>query len=257
PPPASPAPRAGPECASPWGHPRRKGPATLAAARVAQREAQAPRSGADAYPLGFQVGHRAHFHRAVARPRELLGQFDRVFQRIGLDQVVAGEHFLGLREGTVVDPGLAITYPHRAHGRRRLQLVGAKQDPDGDVFVGLAHAVAHVVVVVLRRQLPQQVLVDVHQQEELHATPPWMAGMWRGPAQAGPASAPPCRSGSGSGSPSSTKSSDTELMQSRSWDGGGPSGNTWPRWPPQRAHTISVRIMPWLVSRMRVMCSSS
>ena len=45
--------------------------------------------------------------------------------------------------------------------------------------------------------------------------------------------------------------SETEFRQWRSPVGGGPSGKTWPRWLSQRAQTISVRTMPWLVSRMR------
>ncbi len=42
-------------------------------------------------------------------------------------------------------------------------------------------------------------------------------------------------------------------MQYRSPVGAGPSGNTWPRWAPHCAHTVSVRTMPWLrsvISRM-------
>ncbi len=39
-------------------------------------------------------------------------------------------------------------------------------------------------------------------------------------------------------------------MQYRSPVGPGPSGKTWPRWAPHCAHTVSVRIMPWLVSRI-------
>ena len=61
---------------------------------------------------------------------------------------------------------------------------------------------------------------------------------------AGAASAPPRCSGSGRASPIGVKPSDTELRQWRSPVGGGPSGNTWPRWLPQRAHTISSRTMP-------------
>src|ERR1700741_398024 len=38
-------------------------------------------------------------------------------------------------------------------------------------------------------------------------------------------------------------------MQYRRPVGGGPSLNTWPRWPPHRLHRTSVRIMPRLVSR--------
>ena len=34
-------------------------------------------------------------------------------------------------------------------------------------------------------------------------------------------------------------------MQYRRPVGCGPSGNTWPRWAPQRAHRASVRTMPW------------
>ena len=37
-------------------------------------------------------------------------------------------------------------------------------------------------------------------------------------------------------------------MQYRLPAGLGPSLKTWPRWPPQRRHTTSVRIMPWEVS---------
>src|SRR5690606_17931170 len=39
-----------------------------------------------------------------------------------------------------------------------------------------------------------------------------------------------------------------ELMQYRWPVGGGPSGNTWPRWAPQLAQRTSVRTMPWLWS---------
>ena len=34
-------------------------------------------------------------------------------------------------------------------------------------------------------------------------------------------------------------------MQYRSPLGPGPSGNTWPRWPPQRLQRTSTRSMPW------------
>ena len=37
-------------------------------------------------------------------------------------------------------------------------------------------------------------------------------------------------------------------MQYRWPVGPGPSGKTWPRWPPQAAHVTSVRIIPWLES---------
>src|SRR6201993_864128 len=40
----------------------------------------------------------------------------------------------------------------------------------------------------------------------------------------------------------------TPFMQYRRPVGGGPSLNTWPRWPPHRLHRTSVRIMPRLVS---------
>ena len=43
-------------------------------------------------------------------------------------------------------------------------------------------------------------------------------------------------------------SKEMELMQKRWPVGFGPSSKTWPRWLPQRAHTTSVRVMPWLVS---------
>src|SRR5262245_27229412 len=49
---------------------------------------------------------------------------------------------------------------------------------------------------------------------------------------------------SGSGSPFGVNSSEMELMQYRSPVGGGPSGKTCPWCAPQRAQTISVRIMP-------------
>ena len=42
--------------------------------------------------------------------------------------------------------------------------------------------------------------------------------------------------------------SDSEFTQNRSRVGSGPSLNTCPRWPSQRAQRISVRIMPWLSS---------
>src|SRR3954470_14257475 len=42
--------------------------------------------------------------------------------------------------------------------------------------------------------------------------------------------------------------SDTPFMQYRSPVGPGPSGKTWPRWPPQRAQLTSVRLIPWLLS---------
>src|SRR5947208_6071325 len=42
----------------------------------------------------------------------------------------------------------------------------------------------------------------------------------------------------------SCRSSAQLLMQKRSPVGRGPSSNTWPRWPPQRAQTTSVRVMP-------------
>jgi hypothetical protein len=44
--------------------------------------------------------------------------------------------------------------------------------------------------------------------------------------------------------PSSTNSSEAELRQYRCLVGGGPSGNTCPRCPPQRWHRISVRTIP-------------
>ncbi|XHI63453.1 hypothetical protein ABZP12_00564 [Xanthomonas euvesicatoria] len=62
--------------------------------------------------------------------------------------------------------------------------------------------------------------------------------------QAGCASAPWRCSGFGRAWPFSVKPSETEFRQWRSPVGGGPSGNTWPRWLSQRAQTISVRIMP-------------
>ncbi len=62
--------------------------------------------------------------------------------------------------------------------------------------------------------------------------------------QAACASAPRRCRGFGSAWPFSVKPSETEFRQWRSPVGGGPSGNTWPRWLSQRAHTISVRIMP-------------
>src|ERR1700739_3243127 len=40
----------------------------------------------------------------------------------------------------------------------------------------------------------------------------------------------------------------TPFMQYRRPVGGGPSLNTWPRWPPHRLHRTSVRVMPRLVS---------
>src|SRR5262245_13892244 len=48
----------------------------------------------------------------------------------------------------------------------------------------------------------------------------------------------------GIGSPFGVNSSEMELMQYRSPVGGGPSGKTCPWCAPQRAQTISVRIMP-------------
>ena len=54
----------------------------------------------------------------------------------------------------------------------------------------------------------------------------------------------PRPSRSGNGSPLRVKLSETELRQWRSPVGGGPSGNTCPRWLPQRAQTISSRIIP-------------
>lgn len=45
-------------------------------------------------------------------------------------------------------------------------------------------------------------------------------------------------------SASSTKTSDSEFTQWRWPVGLGPSANTWPRWPSQRAHRISTRVMP-------------
>src|SRR5262249_31039313 len=45
-----------------------------------------------------------------------------------------------------------------------------------------------------------------------------------------------------------SRSSDSELMQYRRPVGPGPSSKTWPRWPPHRRHTTSVRVIPWLRS---------
>src|SRR5690554_5301090 len=67
----------------------------------------------------------------------------------------------------------------------------------------------------------------------------------------------PRPSRSGSASPSATKPRATEFRQWRSPVGGGPSGNTWPRWLPQRAQTSSTRTMPWLVSRTWRTCAGS
>ena len=50
----------------------------------------------------------------------------------------------------------------------------------------------------------------------------------------------------------SSSFSAAELMQYRTPVGCGPSGKTWPRWPPQLAHSTSVRSIPKLRS-----CSSS
>lgn len=50
---------------------------------------------------------------------------------------------------------------------------------------------------------------------------------------------------------SGTKSSAAELTQKRKPVGGGPSSNTWPRWPSQRAQRISMRCIPWLLSGIR------
>ena len=47
---------------------------------------------------------------------------------------------------------------------------------------------------------------------------------------------------------SSLKSSDKELTQYRRPVCVGPSGNTWPKWPPQFEHTISTLIIPCDVS---------
>src|SRR6185437_3920976 len=60
----------------------------------------------------------------------------------------------------------------------------------------------------------------------------------------GTPSGTPRPSTSGKGFPSSVKDRETEFRQCRSPVGGGPSGNTWPRWLPQRAHTSSTRTMP-------------
>src|SRR2546423_13576261 len=43
--------------------------------------------------------------------------------------------------------------------------------------------------------------------------------------------------------PSGLKSSATPFMQKRIPVGGGPSGNTWPRWPPHEAQCTSTRFM--------------
>ena len=50
-----------------------------------------------------------------------------------------------------------------------------------------------------------------------------------------------------------SNSSDNEFTQYRSPVSVGPSGNTWPRWPPQRPQMISVRRMP----KLRSSCSST
>jgi hypothetical protein len=71
------------------------------------------------------------------------------------------------------------------------------------------------------------------------------AGTWL--AQVAESIAPsgaPRFSASGSALPLSVNDRDTELRQCRSPVGRGPSGNTWPRWLPQRAQTSSTRSMP-------------
>src|SRR5690606_8466623 len=49
------------------------------------------------------------------------------------------------------------------------------------------------------------------------------------------------------------RSSEAEFMQYRRPVGAGPSSNTWPRCAPHWLHTVSVRTMPWLLSRVSVM----
>src|SRR5690606_21534559 len=50
---------------------------------------------------------------------------------------------------------------------------------------------------------------------------------------------------------------DSEFMQYRSPVGGGPSSKTCPRCPSHRAHVISMRTIPWLVSRISRTCAGS
>jgi hypothetical protein len=54
----------------------------------------------------------------------------------------------------------------------------------------------------------------------------------------------PIRLHMSSGYGSGEKSIATPLMQYLKCVGGGPSGNTWPRWLPQRLQCTSVRTMP-------------
>src|SRR5690554_6482398 len=55
---------------------------------------------------------------------------------------------------------------------------------------------------------------------------------------------PPTGRYSDDSSSASSRSRAAELMQYRRPVGAGPSGKTWPRWPPQLAHLTSVRTMP-------------
>src|SRR5687768_6169717 len=108
---------------------------------------------------------RAHLDAADRGRRDAGGDLDGLVQVARLDQVEAGEAFLGLGEGPVGDRDLAVSHPHGGSGGHRLQ--GFR----GQALAARAHrdVELHAVAVVHRLD---GALFAVHQAQVLHGRSP-------------------------------------------------------------------------------------
>src|SRR5439155_6788500 len=106
----------------------------------------------DPPPDGLDVLHRPNLDAAGVGPGALRRDAHRLVQVLGLDQVEAREHFLGLGERSILDRLSAVADAYRLGGGRALEHLGIEQAPVLAQLVGMREAVAHLRIELSLRQ---------------------------------------------------------------------------------------------------------
>src|SRR4029077_11884503 len=120
----------------------------------------------------------AHLHGAVPRPRQLARELDRGVEVVDLNQEVAAELLLRLRERTIGDELLAVPRADGGGGGAVRELVAAAHHAALDELVReLVVLLVDRVLLIVWDRCPR-LLVRVDQQRILHAHPPGPRPAW-------------------------------------------------------------------------------